>query len=465
MSVERPFVTLGSRLVTRHASRRAPARTVGADTNPRNVMIALLALAATVALQPADSTWRDHNAASEAAAARGDWTTARRHMQKLDTLLNGHPAVVLALARAAVRLGERGEALALLGAYADMGLGRDVTGDSAFVTLRGEPGWNAIGERLRANRAPVGKIDTAFALADPEFIPEDLAYDAARRRFIVSSVRRRRLVAVDARGRSSAFAASDTGLDWSALAVAVDAARGRVWTTIEPLPHGDRAPAPADTGRAAVLRFDMAGRLARRYDVTPDGARHELGDATLAPNGDLYVADGRAGALYVVRADGDAIERLVAPGPFASPQQPALSPDGRTLYVADYTKGIALVEPRTGAVSWLAHARGVALSGIDGLIARRAADGSTRLIAVQNGVTPNRVIELTLDAPGRAVRSWRTLLQHPDVLTEPTHGVIVGDDLYVIANSNWGKFGRNGEPPAAGTAIAPPLVLRVRLDR
>jgi len=34
------------------------------------------------------------------------------------------------------------------------------------------------------------------------------------------------------------------------------------------------------------------------------------------------------------------LERLDTEGEFASPQQPALSADGKTLFVADYLRGI-----------------------------------------------------------------------------------------------------------------------------
>src|SRR4051812_15410802 len=55
---------------------------------------------------PGDSTWRDHELAARAAAARGDWHTYRMQYVQLDSILRGHAAVTLGLARAEARLGD-----------------------------------------------------------------------------------------------------------------------------------------------------------------------------------------------------------------------------------------------------------------------------------------------------------------------------------------------------------------------
>jgi len=73
-----------------------------------------------------DSTWRDHNRAAEAAIAQGDWTGARRQLVEVDRLLGGHPAVALALARNALRLGGQVIQLVLKEIDQDLILGFEV---------------------------------------------------------------------------------------------------------------------------------------------------------------------------------------------------------------------------------------------------------------------------------------------------------------------------------------------------
>src|SRR5207302_1668043 len=77
---------------------------------------------------------------------------------------------------------------------------------------------------------------------------------------------------------------------------------------------------------------------------------HEPGDIAVAPNGDLFVSDGRAGKLYVVRDGRVALDTLVPAGHLFSPQGIAPDPDGRRLFVADYLYGVAIVDRVTGAV-------------------------------------------------------------------------------------------------------------------
>src|SRR6185436_1010849 len=111
---------------------------------------------------------------------------------------------------------------------------------------------------------------------------------------------------------------------------------------------------------------------------------------------------------------------------FDSPQTPAPESDG-TVYVPDYSLGIARVDTRTGAVSWLSASPDIALSGIDGLYwIGRIGRIQNALIAVQNGTHPPRVVRLTLSPDGGSVTAATVLAASPD-LGEPTHAVIVED--------------------------------------
>ena len=139
------------------------------------------------------------------------------------------------------------------------------------------------------------------------------------------------------------------------LGLALDPERRILWATTEGLPQARGLPA-ADRGRAAVLQYDLdSGRQLRRYDLPDDGQRHEPGDIALGPGGDLYVSDGGFGAVYVARPAGSGLETLVERGAFfASPQGPAATPDGRRLFVADYARGIGVVDlaSRTRDFPW-----------------------------------------------------------------------------------------------------------------
>jgi hypothetical protein len=398
----------------------------------------------------AESTWQDHDRAARAAAAKGDWRTFRDHYLRVETILRGHAAVVLALARAESRLGDTSAAFAYLRRYAAMGLARDISSDSGFLNLHGSPSWTEYQRRVADNLRPLPFDGVVATLPDSDFLAEDVVWDAPRRRFLVSSIRYGRIIAASRDGKATEFSHTDRG--FGMLGLAIDERRGVLWASAEAMPQS-KMYGPNDAGRSMLLRYDIAsGRLLRRYDLPRDSTGHEPGDIVVGVNGDLYASDGRAGQIWVVRAARDTLELLVSHG-LVSPQGAAPTPDGTRLLVADYSRGIASVDTRTGVASWLPHPPTTAASGIDGLRLYRGA-----LIAHQNGVTPNRVIRLTLDAAMSRVTGWSVVARDTLRIPSVTHGVTVGDTLFSIANSGWDAFNDDGTFRPKVALSAPRLV-------
>jgi sugar lactone lactonase YvrE len=334
-----------------------------------------------------------------------------------------------------------------------MGLVRELAADADLAALRAAPAWSEVIARLERNARPVGSPEPVFTLADSGFVPEDLAYDVPRGRWLVSSVRRGSVVAVDAAGAASDFIPAGA---WAVQGMALDASRERLWVATSALPQSPAA-APADSGRAAILRYHLpSGRLERRYDFPADRP-HAPGDLTAAANGELYAGDSGSGAVYVIREGADSIATLVPAGVLRSAQQPAVAPNGAELLVADYSRGIAVVSRRDGTVRWLRPAATVALTGIDGLLVDRG-----EVIAVQNGVTPHRVIRLRLNPEGTSVLGYDVLLQDPAWIIEPTHAFVGGDTLHVIANSGWDALADDGSI-RPGATLVPGRVVRIPL--
>ncbi|HEX6880174.1 MAG TPA: hypothetical protein VF135_07410, partial [Terriglobales bacterium] len=201
----------------------------------------------------------------------------------------------------------------------------------------------------------------------------------------------------------------------------------------------------ADWGRSALLEIDLtSGKVRHRFDLPSDGAPHVLGDAALLPSGELIVSDGLGGAVYRFRKG---VFTRIDHGEFISPQTPAVSEDGRII-VPDYVRGLALLEPDSPSpVLWIANSTQV-LNGIDGLYFDPFGHKARpTLFAIQNGVTPQRILAIQLDPKLHAVKSADVLLSNADGLGEPTHGAFVGDDaFYFIVNSGWNQIDDHGNP-------------------
>jgi len=145
-----------------------------------------------------------------------------------------------------------------------------------------------------------------------------------------------------------------------------------------------------------------------------------------AGSGDLFVSEGAYGAVLRLQATA---------GEFRSPQTPALSSDERTLYVPDYVRGIAAIDLKSRAVRWLQPARGIVLSGIDGFYRYR-----NSFLAVQNGVSPARIILFAQD-----LRKQEILETNTPGLGEPTHGTLIGNTFYFLANTGWDAYDDDGK--------------------
>jgi sugar lactone lactonase YvrE len=185
---------------------------------------------------------------------------------------------------------------------------------------------------------------------------------------------------------------------------------------------------------------------------------HTFGDVVVAPNGDVYLSDSQAPWILVLTVGRDSLVRFLTHPLFRSLQGMAITPDGATMYVADYSHGLIRVSLASKTVDPLGAARGVTLLGVDGLYWHRGA-----LIGVQNGVTPARVVRFCVDPSGRSVRRLEVLDRNPAAADEPTLGAIVGDSLVYVATSAWEKYDDTGKR-IAGTELRAAIALSVPLE-
>jgi hypothetical protein len=177
-----------------------------------------------------------------------DWEAFLAVAQRQMTFLNGTPRAGLEVARAELLVGHRDKALAQLRRFVAMGQTNEILSTPPFQPLR-----TAIEPQLAANQVAVSRATPAIRISDPDLLPEDIDYDAVTKRFLVTSVRKRTMVTLDAEGRQSIFAEAPD--HWPMVAVKVDAKRRRVWAT-EVAFEGFVTVPQADWGRSAVLEFN-----------------------------------------------------------------------------------------------------------------------------------------------------------------------------------------------------------------
>jgi sugar lactone lactonase YvrE len=380
-----------------------------------------------------------------------------RYAREAERLRPAHGGVVYGLACAYALTGDTAAALATLQHFATLGHTADLDADADFTSLRSLPAFDSLRQAMRRNAAPLVRSTPAFTLAERDLLTEGIAYDPKTRSFFVGSVRRGKILRVDDRGRTTEFVPPGLAGFWAPLGMRVDTARRVLWVSAAAVPQTVGYDS-AEVGRSGLFRFDLAsGALTGRFPLPADGKLHTLGDVTIARNGDVYSTDSRGPAVYRVRAGSDSIEQFVTSPLFLAMQGLAFDSRERTLYVADYSRGILRIDLATRAVRLLETADDVLALGIDGLY---LVEGT--LVGIQNGVAPHRVVRLRLDASGDRVEHAEVLERARPDYAEPTLGVVVGHDLFYVAASQWERFRDDGTIDAPDT-LRPPLVLRLRL--
>ncbi|GAB6898073.1 hypothetical protein [Kineosporia succinea] len=148
----------------------------------------------------------------------------------------------------------------------------------------------------RATSAPVApglsgkhRIPDEFTVTAPELYPEGIAWDPTRSAFLVGSARFGSVSVVTTRGKVTELVAPLAAA--STLGIRVDAARNRALVAYSDFWVRQQI----DTGlppvsAVAVFALDT-GKVLRRVDVDPGGARTFANDLTLDDDGNAYVTN------------------------------------------------------------------------------------------------------------------------------------------------------------------------------
>jgi sugar lactone lactonase YvrE len=393
--------------------------------------------------------------AGEALEAK-DFAAYLANVRQAAELRPNHPRLLYHLARAYALSGEPQPAVRLLERLAKMGMLTRLETDEELKKQLPASDLQNLKTLFERNRQPLNTSSRAFTLAEKDLITEGVAYDSISGRFFVSSVRQRKILAVAPDGKTSEFSSPRDNL-WSVLGMKTDEKRRLLWvsTTAFPQMLGFKK---TDEGASAIFKYDLtSGRLLKKYVLASASGRHGLGDLVVARNGDVWATDSVSPAIYRINPTRDEIEPFLVDKSFVSLQGLTFTPDEKHLFVADYSQGIFSVEMATKKIKWLAPAGEVVALGVDGLYFHQG-----KLIGVQNGTNPQRVVRFSLSKDYLRLTAAETLEANHADFNEPTLGVLVGRDFYFVANSQYEMVDEKGEA-GAPEKWREPVVLRLRL--
>ncbi len=285
---------------------------------------------------------------------------------------------------------------------------------------------------------------------DTTFFAEGLDADARTGALYITSLHHRNVFTADASGRLQPLIKPSGAPIGGVFGVALDTRRDVAWVAAARVPF--MLPAPGDAiVRTELLRIALQdGRITGRWTLG-DGTGMP-GEIALAPDGSVLVSDGIGGVVHRLRSGAETMEVVRSPL-LRSPQGIAVDPSGAVAWIADWSRGIMRWDLRTDSITAVPTADGTPMLGIDGL---RAWHG--RLIGVQNGRTPPRVVAIELAADGRRIERAETL-DLPPATGESTVGTIVGDRYFYVSSSQWPFWSEQG---ARNESAGPLPVVTVR---
>jgi len=368
-----------------------------------------------------------------------------------------HPLLLQQLAAAYALNGKPLKALVPLNQTAAMGLVFDVWKNPDFRSVQKRPEFKLLMSRYEKNIQPLNGSRLTFSIPEKGLLTEGLAYDPQDKKFFVGSVRQRKVLRLNPDGRGDVLSRNEDGL-WAVMGLRVDPARRRLWAATSALPQMIGLK-PEDEGRAGLACYDLkTGRLLKKYLLPGKPENHLLGDLAVDGKGTVVATDSQSPVLYTPSAAGEGLDVFLKYELFQSPQGIDFSSDGRTLFVSDYAVGVYAIDRKSKAVRYLEPPQNAALLGIDGLYFYRGS-----LLAVQNGLKPNRILRLFLNKNFSKIDRVEVLEANQPAMSEPTLGVVAGGIFYFMANSQWGLVDDKGQA-APNDKWKDPVVLQINLE-
>lgn len=438
-----PFAALCAALALSAAAHvRAQALPPGTSSSP----------AVSTGLQAQLAQMKDPAALRQLALeyqAKQEWANEAAVWLRLHTLYRHNPTYVYNLAVAYALADDKAQGYHVLLVAQRAGLGFDLEKETRFSNLHGTEVWDYLVKLHKAAREDAyGGGELAFEIAPGDRLLESIAHDPRSDTFLLGSGRDGIIWRSDRNGRLTEWAKPQGDTWWSIFDVKVDAERGHVWATTAAIPHFKGYKAEW-AGRSALLKIDLAdGKLIQAYRAPADGLPHILNGIAVSPQGQVVVAEGMRGQLFKLEAE--KLEPLMAQPQLNALRGLVFSADGRTLYFADYERGLFGLDLARNTGFDVADDGKQILYGIEGLYMYEG-----QLVAIQNGFVPQRVTRFKLDQSGRKIEMGVPLDAAQPAFATPTLGTLVDDELYFIANSQRGYYDSFGL--RKGSMALPPV--------
>ena len=384
--------------------------------------------------------WLSRAAQAYADQNHADWALA---LEQLHRLRPFNADFMRQMVMAYAMSGETAKAFNMMLTMQQQGLSEQWDEVEEVASLRSFPLYGHLNRLMKEAGNPLGNPSVMATIEGRYSMPEALAYDGRDGRLFAGTVRDGQVLVRAAEDEAwEVFASAETlpGL-MSVFDLLADEERNHLWIATGAAPQYRNLRA-ADFGRTALIKLDLqTGELLGEYRVVPDGQPHLLGAMAQADDGTIFAADTLSPFVYRLRPQDERPTILFGNPVFTGLRGIALSSDQQRLYLSDYELGLFFFNLDDLNGFKIGTPDNLNAAGIDGLYR-----WNDSLVAVQNGVTPQRVMRLDMDASGTRVANVAPLVVAQPEFDTPTFGTIEGNDLIFLAASHWSRVDGNGRP-------------------
>ena len=310
------------------------------------------------------------------------------------------------------------------------GLSNDLSKNPDTESIRDTEVWTYLNDLMIEAGVPNGRGDLVFTLPAEFSRPAAISWVESRSRFLVGTESDGTVVAVSPDGSTEVLIqANDKNGLWAIRGLHADSENNRLWVSSAAVPAFSAYQA-IDKGRGALFEFDLETlELKGRFNLPVDGQTHELGPIAVSGEGDIYIADLALPMVFRKTAKGNRLEAFVGNNDLIGLRDLAVSADKGKLYIADSAMGIMVVDPVQQTSAMLTGPEDLNLGAISGLFYSKG-----KLIMIQNGFQPQRIMRLELDASGLNVAAATPLAVALNEFVRPAFGMIKGEEVYYFAN-------------------------------
>lgn len=399
---------------------------------PGLIFFVYLIIAGTTAAVSQDL--QKYYTAATAAYESKDYKTFYENIVEANKLHPYHQIILYRLGIASAHMKKQEEAFSALEKAIHIDATLDLNAED-FATIRNTTEFKSLLNLQQKLQKKEISSDTAFTISDRSSHIESIATDDRNGEFYFSSIHKRKIIKRNRNGELTDFVEPGQFGLTAVFDLQVDQKNNILWACASPIPEMEGY----DTmQQSALFKFNTTtGALLGKYEADKS-ISSVFGDLTLNSQGEVFVSDGKTNTIFIVDDETKALQPYFTSEEFWNIQGIAFSTDDRYLFIADYIKGPYRLDTSNKELVKLYAAVDLSLKGIDGLLYF-----NNSLIAIQNGVTPNRVTQYFLSPNHDKIIRGSIIDKAHLAFNEPTMGCISNNRLYYVANSSWGAYDKN----------------------